>query len=142
MKKTIFYVLSVIWGFPMTLIGVCIALVLMIAGYRPERYGWCWHFKIGERWGGVSLGLVFITDESPSGSTCNHEHGHSLQNCLWGPLFPFVIALPSVIRYWVRELQLRRGKVLKPYTSIWFEGQASKWGDILMRSIRDSDMCK
>jgi hypothetical protein len=54
-----------------------------------------------------------------------------LQNLIWGPLFPFVIAIPSAIRYWYRELKYYR-KGLYPdtdYDSIWFEGQATKWGN-------------
>lgn len=142
MKKIVFYLLSVIWGLPMTLIGVFTALLLMAFGYRPKRYGWCWHFAVGTKWGGVSLGLIFITDDSSSASTRNHEHGHTFQNCLWGPLFPFVIAIPSVTRYWIRELQLRQGKMLKPYNSIWFESQASKWGDAFIYSLENQDNCK
>lgn len=59
-----------------------------------------------------------------------------------GPLFPFVIALPSVTRYWIREFQLRQGKMLKPYNSIWFESQASKWGDAFIYSLGNQDNCK
>lgn len=142
MRKTIFYALSIVWGLPMILVGACAALVLTIFGHHPKRYGLCWHFKVGEAWGGISLGLVIITDNSPSISTCNHEHGHALQNCLWGPLFLFVIALPSVVRYWVREFQLSRGKALKPYDSIWFEGQASRWGSMFIYSLQNNDNCK
>ena len=44
---------------------------------------------------------------------------------------PFVICIPSAIRYWYRELKYYR-KGLYPetdYDSIWFEGQATKWGN-------------
>lgn len=45
---------------------------------------------------------------------------------------PFVICIPSAIRYWYREfiLHFNREKFnkLPEYDAIWFEGQATKWG--------------
>ena len=139
MKKTLFYILSVIWGLPMTLAGGLTAIVLMIAGFKPKRYGWCYYFEIGKNWGGLELGIVFLVNKNSSMHTRNHEHGHALQNCLWGPLMPFVISIPSAIRYWVREFQQRQGKVLKPYDSIWFEGQATQWGQTFMEQYNNQE---
>ena len=59
-----------------------------------------------------------------------HEFGHSLQNCLWGPLFPFVIAIPSATRYWYRDISAKKGnKPTTDYDAVWFEGQATEWGN-------------
>ena len=52
-------------------------------------------------WGGLELGCFFICSEGPTEHLLAHEAGHGLQNCLWGPLFPFVIMIPSAIRYWI-----------------------------------------
>ncbi len=43
---------------------------------------------------------------------------------------PFVVGIPSMIRYWYRELKYnRKGKVPPTsYDSIWFEGQATRIG--------------
>jgi len=139
MKKFIFYFLSVTWGCIMTVIGGFATLGLLIAGHKPEKYGWCWHFKVGENWGGVSLGLVFITDNAPSKNTKMHEHGHSIQNCIFGPLMPFVVGIPSVVRYWYREYLVKSGKKkyseLTPYDSVWFEGDASTRGKKFMEEL-------
>lgn len=130
MNKFLFYLLAFTWGLPMTIIGLLVALVLVIAGFKPKKYGNCLHFEVGDRWGGVSLGIVFITSKNASEHTKMHEHGHAIQNCYWGVLFPFVIALPSLIRCWHRDIQyVNKGKpVPTPYDSIWFEGDASKRG--------------
>lgn len=45
---------------------------------------------------------------------------------IWGPLFPFVIALPSAIRYHYQNWRSKKGLENKPYDAIWFEGQATK----------------
>lgn len=102
-NKLIFWLLSLIWGLPITLVGAAAALILYWKGYLPTRWGPCWVFAIGKGWGGVNLGPIILVSKGSKSNTINHEVGHALQNCIWGPLFPFVIAIPSVIRYWVRE---------------------------------------
>ena len=59
-----------------------------------------------------------------------HESGHGIQNLLFGPLMPFVVSIPSAIRYWYREYLMKVKKIkcwnLPDYDSIWFEGTATK----------------
>lgn len=103
MKKMMYYILNCTWGCIMTFIGALIAFVLICIGKTPKKHGGCIYFNVGERWGGMELGLFFLTDSHDVTSTKNHEFGHSLQNCIWGPLFPFIICIPSATRYWLRE---------------------------------------
>lgn len=110
MNKFLFYLLSFTWGLPMTLIGLLVALVLVITGHKPKKYGYCLHFEVGEHWGGLELGVVFLTDKTPSTHTKNHEHGHGLQNCFFGPLMPFIVSIPSAYRYWLREFKYKNMK--------------------------------
>lgn len=128
--KAIFYILSFTWGLPMTLIGLISALVLICAGYKPKRWGGCIYFNVGKNWGGVELGLFFITDQRDSTHTKNHEFGHAIQNCWFGVLMPFLVCIPSAIRYWYREIRYNRKGITPPtkYDDIWFEGQATALG--------------
>lgn len=200
MKKALFYVLSFTWGLPMTLIGLVVSLVLLIAGYKPKKHGWCYYFEVGVGWGGLELGVIFLTSETTSKRTRNHEHGHALQNCIWGPLFPFVVSIPSAIRYWLRECKTRENKKkfavdifcvlcgisvlllaigftaevvwlmitapifflyfvviyiwlmrkeiplydkgFVPYDSVWFERQASKWGNLFINRLENKNNYK
>lgn len=58
-----------------------------------------------------------------------HEFGHCWPQALvFGPLHIFTCFIPSAIRFWVRIIQAKRGKTLKPYDAVWFENTASKWG--------------
>lgn len=42
---------------------------------------------------------------------------------------PFVVCIPSAIRYWYFEFYRRKhNKFPCEYDAIWFEGQASRWG--------------
>ena len=134
MKNKILYnLLSFTWGGIMTLIGGIAALIAICCGIKPRRHGGMIYLAIGENWGGLSLGRVFFCgkDSVEDESLKNHEFGHSFQNAWWGPLFPFVIAIPSGIRYWYRELKYyRKGKQPSTnYDSIWFEGQATNLGN-------------
>lgn len=128
MKKTLFYILSFTWGLPMTLIGLISACVLLCMGYKPKRYGCCLHFIVGENWGGLNLGIVFLTDSKDEEHTKAHEHGHALQNCVYGFITPFIVHIPSAIRYWYRELKYKSIPAPTPYDAVWFERQATEWG--------------
>lgn len=131
-NKFLFYFLSFTWGLPMTLIGCVAAVVLLIAGHRPYKYGYCYCFEAGKSWGGLNLGPIIIVSKNSSDHTKMHESGHSIQNCWFGFLMPFVVGAPSVIRYWYRELLVRSGRKkyseLAAYDSVWFEGTASTLG--------------
>lgn len=128
MKKARFYLLSLTWGLPLSLCGVVIALFLRVTGHRPHRWGGCWYFNVGRKyWGGLNLGLVFLTDHGDRVHTKNHEFGHAVQNCYLGPIM-LVLWLCSTIRYHYLNYLERKGKPLPEYDSWWFEGQASEYG--------------
>lgn len=128
-NKYLYYILSWTWGLPMTLLGVMVALVLIICGYKPKKCGYCYYFEICENWGGIEFGMFFLTEKNPPEYITAHEVGHSLQNCLWGVLMPIVISIPSAIRYWYRRIRVKIGKPCTAgYYDIWFERQASEWG--------------
>lgn len=133
LPKPLWWILSLTWGLTMTLAGFCVALVLMLLGYKPKRNLYGWYFEIGEDgWGGFNLGPISLTCHYPTRRLLNHEFGHSVHNCYFGPLVWFIITLPSVIRYWYREYLVNcRGKKysdLPAYDAIWFEGTATEIG--------------
>ncbi|MBO4421818.1 MAG: hypothetical protein J5879_00140 [Clostridia bacterium] len=135
MTAFVYYFLSFTWGLPVTLAGCAAALVMRIAGKRPERKGYCYVFRSGRGWGGFSLGIfVFAAEDLPE-KTLWHEHGHGVQNCIFGPLMPFVVSIPSVVRYWIRRFKKDKSK-LPPYESAWFESQATNMGNKQSGKIR------
>lgn len=139
LKRILFYVVSFTWGGLMSFIGLIAMLVTLPFG-KIEVYHGRLYKRIGKHWGGVELGCFFFCDETAGEHTLMHECGHGLQNCLWGPLMPFVICIPSATRYWYREYIYRTNKEkykqLPPYDSIWFEGQATKWGETYVKTDR------
>jgi hypothetical protein len=129
----IFWLISLTWGCIMTFIGALVALALLITGHKPQRIGPNIFFRVGKNWGGVELGPFFLVDELAGKHTVCHECGHGIQNCIWGPLMPFVICIPSAARYWYREYLWKynreKYKQQPEYDAIWFEGQATAWGE-------------
>lgn len=128
-NKIAFYTLSFTWGLPMTLIGLISACVLICAGRKPKRWGGCLCFTVGEKWGGLNLGIVIVTDRWDSKRIKNHEFGHAIQNCRYGLMMP-IFSIISVVRYWYRAIATIKGVALKTaYDDFWLEGEATKLGN-------------
>ena len=131
-KRILFYFISFTWGILTSLIGLIVVVSVGIFKGFHVYHGRLFT-TIGKNWGGLELGCFFIccdhclNDESLKA----HECGHGLQNIIFGPLFPFIIGIPSAIRYWYRELKYIRKGIKAPtaYDDIWFEGLATKWGE-------------
>lgn len=103
----VYWILQCTWGGAMTLIGAIVALILIITGHKPKTLGPAVYFETGYDWGGLELGGFFICCKNCSEQTKYHELGHGIQNIVWGPLFPFVIWMPSALRYWLRTMPTR-----------------------------------
>lgn len=126
----LFYLLSFTWGIIMSFIGCIVAVVLLAMGYEPKRFHCMIYFEVGSGWGGVNLGCFFIVQKGSPLSRLQHESGHGLQNATLGVFMPFVVAIPSAIRYWYRKYKINKGLgyTLPEYDSIWFEGSATALG--------------
>lgn len=133
LTKRQFYFLSCTWGIVMSALGAAVAAILLMLGYVPDKNKYGWTFIVGEHWGGISLGPVSIVNKNPSTHILAHEFGHAIQNCFFGPFFLVLVAIPSAIRYWYREIVVTTGFMayseLPPYDSIWFEGMATQLGE-------------
>lgn len=130
--RWLIYLLNYTWGIITTLIGwlIYIFCLLFLKKYITEKgkFMHCHYIRIFNHWGGWEMGINFLCDTSSSELIKYHECGHTIQNALYGPLFIIIIWIPSAIRYWFREFQIRKGKKLKEYDAIWFEGSASDLG--------------
>ena len=136
--KILYWILSLTWGALLSIPGLIGLLILRIAGCPVYKNGFGYIVAVGNNWGGLNLGVISFI-ETPSDNyfqpTRRHEFGHSLQNIIFGPLQLFVVAIPSVIRYWYFTIRDNRGLPNKEYDSIWFECTASKYGTIVVNWI-------
>ena len=120
-KIAAFWLGSFTWGIIMTLIGAVGALAILAMGHRPVRVGYSYMFAFGSGWGSATFGPFIFASEGNAASRDIrlHEAGHSIQNCIWGVLFPFVVAIPSLISA-AADPAGHRGR--------WFELQATALG--------------
>ena len=103
---TVLYIIwQCTWGFLQTLLGFIVFLVHL------RRRHCFYHGAIVTGWHkrtGVSLGLfVFVPDEpgegkklpltERSGKMLIHEYGHTIQSLMLGPLYLFIIGIPSAL---------------------------------------------
>ena len=137
-NRWLYYILNFTWGIIANIMGAFVALGLLITGHKPKKYFGTVQFLVGENWGGFSLGLFQVVCKDYTEDLAYHELGHSYQNIWMGPFWFFVVAIPSMIRYWYRELKYYR-KGLQPktkYDDFWVEGSASEIGKHIYETKR------
>jgi hypothetical protein len=66
-----------------------------------------------------SLGPVIFVTPDCENEICKHETGHSVQSLIFGPLFHFIVSIPSVILFCIRRA---KNKDAKWYHSHFPEG--------------------
>lgn len=137
-KTILFWLAACTWGIIMTLPGAIVALVLIITGHKPKTYGPAVYFVVGNGWGGISLGgFFFVSNGSNTLNSKTHELGHStVQQWIFGPLFLFIIGIPSFIRCQYFNYLATKGRYPN-YYKIWFERTASEWGMKFYEKTKD-----
>ena len=127
-------VLNLTWGILGTLIGLLTALVVTLLPIKKKytRERMVIRITYGDNWGGLS-GVFFILVADNMGDewtehTIKHEIGHTFQNAVLGPLYPFIVIIPSVVRYQILNFRSKRGKPNPPYDGVWFEASATDAG--------------
>lgn len=138
----LFYILSFTWGILMTLIGYLVLLCLLPFGKlkkydHQKKYHEYLILQLNTNKGyGFSIGnVIFISkdsfmDSESYYSMVDHEIGHTIHNCIFGPFVIFLVYIPSMIRFHMRRRYFKKhGKHPKSnYDEIWFEGTATQIG--------------
>ena len=128
--KVMHLIFNCTWGIIMTAIGGVVAMVLILSGKRPFKYGGCYFFRVGKKpWGGLNLGLVSLISPHATGVTMRHEFGHSIQNAMLGPLAIFLVYIPSFLRYHWFNLRRKLGLINGNYYAAWYEHDATELGE-------------
>lgn len=138
--KWLYYLLAHTWGIIMTLVGYAVAFVLLMIGVKPTKYNGIFYFRYKQHWGGVDFGMCFVRDTTSTEHVTKHELGHTYQNCILGPLFIFLVAIPSACRYWYQVIAEKHGKSFSNdwYDSAWFEGSASEIGTYIVDELNST----
>ena len=130
MGKVAYIIVQFTWGILQSLAGLG---VLVAHARRPHRGH---HGAIVTAWPsrfGLSLGpFVFIPsalDAAEADLLLVHEYGHTLQSLALGPLYLFIIGLPSLIWARSRKLAHKRRNAGTSYYDFYTERWASSWGE-------------
>jgi len=90
--------LAFTWELPQTILALF--LILLTRGDQRESMKYAIVFWRQVYWG-VSLGMFILLGRSYSGMladrTKKHEHGHTIQSMMLGPLYLIVVGLPSIV---------------------------------------------
>ncbi len=144
MNRTVYIALQCTWGILQNAAGAIVYLINKKC--RHERFhGAVVTYIDKPGFGGIALGaFVFINekggDEYWLHDTRLHEYGHTVQSAVLGPIWLFVIALPSAV--WANapfcaRARKRRGR---SYYALYCERWANKAGKRACREgyIRES----
>jgi len=139
-RTWLYYILNILWGFPLTLLGYIVLLFSLPFGRVMKLNGTlCFVFKKEKPWG-MSIGMViFIGSNSVYDiQMLEHEYGHTMQNAIFGPLTLFLVSIPSAVRFWFRSYRTSIGKPPKTdYDAVWFEGSATKIGHLTSKFYKE-----
>jgi len=129
----IYTVLQFTWGIAQNLLGIFILLILTIK--NPKRKHSFYHGALVTEWKlSFSCGCGMFIFYGHAGSNVAdvvlvHEYGHTLQSIVLGPLFMFIIAIPSMLWAFIPAcVKLRKEKNIK-YVSFYPESWANQWGE-------------
>lgn len=93
------YILLIIWQLPQILVAITMMPFLgKMELISFKKY--CYAFKCKNMSGEISLGLFAFLSESLSSSRphiMHEQEGHTVDSKIFGPLYLFVIGLPSLI---------------------------------------------
>lgn len=142
MKKFLF-ILSFIWQLPQNLIALI--MLPFLGKLRLISYKkFCFAFEGEHMIGGISLGnFAFLsTNLSRKAASVAHEQeGHTHDSKLFGPLYLFVIGLPSLIHAWLYDKNTC-------YYDFWTERRANRFANVEVKTtssgycytiLKDSD---
>ncbi|MHC1705979.1 MAG: hypothetical protein AB9842_00515 [Bacteroidales bacterium] len=133
-----------VWQLPQNILGISLLIFLKIwkgtvkIEFSRNRFFIPSFFS-------VSLGLFIFYQPSAADFghpdfnfdlTKEHEYGHSIQSQLLGPLYLFVIGLPSLL--WAIYFQSRYKKN-NAHGELYFKAYTEKWADKLAKIKRFQD---
>ena len=135
MKKFLNILLEIvlyIWQLPQNIVGLFVLLF-----YKPTTkkiynhiYNDIYYYQAHSFPGGISLGKYIILGHDDRLSIL-HEHGHQIQSLYLGPLYLFIIGIPSIT--WASLY----GRVIKPTHNGYYKFYTEKWADKLAGVYRN-----
>ena len=85
----------------------------------------------------MALGMFIFVKKGCDQRLVVHEYGHTFQSLLLGPLYFLVIGIPSIFWASSKKCQKFRKEKNVPYSKLYCEKWASKWGEKVSKEEAD-----
>lgn len=127
MLKVIKQIGLFLWCLPQNIVGLCVLIFTKCQKAQTSKYedAFITFWKYGS---GVSLGCFIFVPKRATEATIRHEYGHYRDSKRFGPLYLFVIGLPSLC--WALFFKKYRTKHNKSYYDFYTERRADKLGGV------------
>ncbi|MCR4963501.1 MAG: hypothetical protein K6B40_06465 [Firmicutes bacterium] len=130
-KRILYTIWQFTWGLPQNIAGLFLFLALTLINPRRKRL--CFRCSVVSYWkcrSSMALGMFIFFghwrgSETYARRIMIHEYGHTMQSLMLGPLFPFVIGLPSST--WARFPLFKKWRREGRYD--YFDLFCEKWAD-------------
>lgn len=137
-NRIIYTILQWTWGIIQTSVGLLMFLILTVI--KPNRTRKYYHGAIVSYWKfPFSMGCgMFIffghhkQEEQYQKEVLVHEYGHTIQSIILGPLFMFVIAIPSCVWAFTPAFAKMRKEGKYSYFDLYCEGWANHLGELVL----------
>lgn len=142
MKRLLYIVWQYTWGLLQNLAGGTIYAFYRLRGCPHFAYQGALAVIWPVRSGSMSLGRFLFLHESyrpGDRALLAHEYGHTIQSLILGPLYLFVIGLPSLLWAGLPVFQRRRHDRHVSYYSFYPEKWANALGARFTRPRRDPE---
>lgn len=133
-----------IWQFPQNIIGYLMTRRPEHVGMVSVEHMFPVYFTNNVFNSGVCLGDYIILDYQKycgtkfSADAKKHEYGHHIQSLIFGPLYLFIIGLPSVIRNLYGRYRMN-DKTVEEKLKWYYSGYPERWADKLGKVERFDD---
>lgn len=126
------FIIRILWEFPQFILGLLCLLyyriINNISHIKYDKVNKVFDVRRCELSNCFSLGIfVFMIDTRLPIGTYEHEVGHSKQSTILGPLYLFIIGIPSATWCYYCDKYNKHGKI---YYTFYTEKWADKLGNI------------
>lgn len=127
-KAVLFYIWQFTYALAQNIIGLIMLAIYKSKGAKSEWYHNALITYIDKKnFGGVSLGMFIFINQKREGDNLHdtkiHEYGHTVQSLILGPVWLFVIAIPSMIwcntPYFVKMRKEKNVSYYRAYCEGW-----------------------
>ena len=122
-----------LWGLPQTILGLALWLALG-GGHRHAQFRSAyvkeWNLRAG-----LSMGMFIFVPRRTRRPLLLHEYGHTIQSLMLGPMYLFVVVIPSVI--WAGVPRFERMRTQRRYS--YYRFYTERWANALVHRLTRED---